>query len=55
MTGLTKPNQLAIGQMVYDVLDEKQKSAFELLKISPDVWSYVNSQTGAVYNIYSST
>ena len=25
MTGLAKPDQIVIGQMVYDLLDDKQK------------------------------
>ncbi len=54
MTGLVKPNQLAIGQMVYEALDEKQKSAFKMLDIDPNIWSYISSRTGAIYNIYSS-
>ena len=55
MTGLAKPNSFTIGQSIYDILDEKQKSTFERLNISPTAWSYVNEKTGRVYNIYSST
>jgi class 3 adenylate cyclase len=54
MTGLAKPNQFVIGQFVYDVLNEKQKSTFEILDLSNDVWSYVSNRTGAIYSIYSS-
>ena len=54
MTGLVKPNQLAIGQLVYDALDEKQKSTFKILNINTDVWGYVSNQTGAIYSVYSS-
>jgi class 3 adenylate cyclase len=54
MTGLAKPNRFVIGQFVYDVLNEKQKSTFEILDLSNDVWSYVSSRTGAIYSIYSS-
>ena len=46
MTGLTKPNRVAIGQLVYDVLDEIQKSGFEVLNVGTDVWSYVSDKTG---------
>jgi hypothetical protein len=54
MTGLVKPNQLAIGQLVYNVLDEKQKSTFKILNINTDVWGYVSNRTGAIYSVYSS-
>jgi adenylate cyclase len=54
MTGLAKPNRFIIGQLVYDVLDEKQKSAFQLLKVGADIWSYVGSRTGVTYSVYSS-
>jgi adenylate cyclase len=53
MTGLAKPNRFVIGQFVYDVINEKQKSTFEILNLSNDVWSYVSNRTGAIYNIYS--
>lgn len=54
MTGLAKPNRFVIGQFVYDVINEKQKSTFEILDLSKDVWSYVSNRTGAIYSIYSS-
>jgi adenylate cyclase len=53
MTGLAKPNQVAIGQLVYEALDEKQKLVFEILNVGTDVWSYVNSRTGSIYSIYT--
>jgi len=54
MTGLAKPDQFIIGQLVYDALDEKQKSAFEVLNVGTDIWSYVGSRTGVTYSVYSS-
>jgi adenylate cyclase len=45
MTRLAKPNRFIIGQLVYDALDEKQKSVFEL--------SNVGSRTGVTYSVYS--
>ena len=54
MTGLAKPDQFIIGQLVYDALDEKQKSAFEVLNVGKDIWSYVGSRTGVTYSVYSS-
>jgi adenylate cyclase len=54
MSALAKPNGIVIGQSVYDILDDKQKSTFESLPIRSDVWSYVSSNTGGAYRIYSS-
>jgi adenylate cyclase len=41
MTGLAKPNQVAIGQLVYEALDEKQKLAFEILNSRLDLVTLV--------------
>jgi adenylate cyclase len=53
MTVLAKPDQIVIGQIVYDVLDERQKSTFHQLQVSPEVWSYVsNYSDGGIYRLY---
>jgi class 3 adenylate cyclase len=52
MTGLAKPDQIVIGQMVYDVLDDRQKSTFHQLRISPEVWSYVSDYSHGIYLLY---
>jgi class 3 adenylate cyclase len=54
MTGLAKPNRFVVGQLVYDALDEKQKSGFEVLNVGTDVWSYVSDKTGGIYSVYGS-
>jgi adenylate cyclase len=54
MTTLAKPNQIVIGQLIYDVLDDKQKSTFEVLSVRSDVWSYVSDNTGGIYRVYGS-
>jgi adenylate cyclase len=54
MTRFAKPNQIIIGQFVYEVLDDVQKSTFKALPVSSDVWSYVSNNTGDIYNLYSS-
>jgi hypothetical protein len=51
---VAKPNRFVIGLLVYDSLDEKQKSAIEVLNIDTDIWSYVGSRTGVTYSVYSS-
>ena len=53
MTVLARPDQIVIGQMVYDVLDERQKSTFHQLQVSPEMWSYVsNYSDGGIYRLY---
>jgi hypothetical protein len=45
---------MVIGQLVYDVLDDNQKSLFRQLTMSPEIWSYVNTNTGGtIYNVYT--
>ena len=53
MTSLARPNGLVIGQSVFDILDEKQKSTFKLLKLNPSSWNYRDEKTGNIYHVYS--
>jgi len=54
MTALANPNHMVIGQLVYDVLDDNQKTLFRQLTMSPEIWSYVNTNTGeTIYNVYT--
>lgn len=52
MTALAKPDQIVIGHMVYDVLDDRQKATFHPLKITPEVWSYVSDYSRGIYQVY---
>jgi adenylate cyclase len=52
MTAFAKPDQIIIGQLVYDVLDDEQKSTFRLLSINPNIWDYFSNITGGIYNLY---
>jgi adenylate cyclase len=52
MTALAKPDQIVIGQMVYDILDDRQKATFHPLEISHEVWSYVSDYSGGIYRLY---
>lgn len=54
MTAFAKPNQITIGQLVYDILDDVQKSTFKVLPLNSDAWSYVSNITGEVYSLYGS-
>jgi hypothetical protein len=38
--------------MVFDLLDDMQRSTFKLLQVNPDVWSYMSDQTGGIYKLY---
>jgi class 3 adenylate cyclase len=53
MTSLAKPNGLVIGQSVYDILDEKLKSTFEMLKVNSTSWNYRDEKIGNIYQVYS--
>ncbi|MEM3160041.1 MAG: adenylate/guanylate cyclase domain-containing protein [Nitrososphaera sp.] len=51
ITGIAEPNQIVIGQYVYDALDKEQRDAFKQLS-TPEMWNYVSSKTGKLYNLY---
>ena len=51
---LARPDQIIVGQLVYDMLDSKQKSTFNILLISSDIWNYISSNTGDIYRLYCS-
>jgi hypothetical protein len=54
MTALANPNHMVIGQLVYDALDENQKSLFQRLVLSSEIWNYVNNNSeGNRYNVYT--
>ncbi|MDQ3847842.1 MAG: adenylate/guanylate cyclase domain-containing protein [Thermoproteota archaeon] len=53
MTALANPNHIVIGQLVYDLLDDNQRSVFQHLDISPQIWNYVDDNAGGnIYNLY---
>ncbi len=51
ITSIAEPNQIVIGQYVYDALDKEQRNAFKQLS-TPKMWDYVSSKTGKLYNLY---
>lgn len=55
ITGLAEPNQIVVGQYVYDALEKEGKSHFNFLSVPPGVWEYVSSRSGKPYNIYVRT
>jgi adenylate cyclase len=54
MTGFATPNQIMIGQSVYEILDSANKSKFKKVNVSKDEWDYINSSTGNEYGLYGS-
>jgi adenylate cyclase len=54
MTSLANPNHMIIGQLVYDTLDDNQKSLFQKLVPNREIWNYVNNNAGRNrYNVYT--
>jgi class 3 adenylate cyclase len=54
MTALAHPNHLVIGDPMYNLLDDKQRSAFQRLNMTPDIWSYVcRNSEGNLYSLYT--
>jgi adenylate cyclase len=54
MTALAHPNHIVIGDPMYNLLDDKQRSEFQLLNITPDIWNYVcQNSEGNIYSLYT--
>jgi class 3 adenylate cyclase len=55
MTVFANPDQIVIGQLVYQTLEAEQKSMFRLLPISRQIWDYLSDKTGGgIYHLYGS-
>jgi hypothetical protein len=52
MTELAKPNHIVIGQLVYDISDNYQKSTYKQLNISSEVRNYVNSTAEGIFTMF---
>jgi adenylate cyclase len=54
MTALARPNHIVIGDPMYNLLDDKRRSAFQPINISPDIWDYVcRNSEGNIYSLYT--
>ena len=54
MTSLASPNRIVIGQSVYrNLTDKKQRSKFNILKVRPSSWTYVDESSGKMYSLYT--
>ena len=54
MTTLASPDQIVIGQSVYDTMGDVLKSDFQMLSVNPIVWNYLSDNTGNIYRVYGS-
>ena len=54
MTGTARPDQIMIGQFVYEALCDKGKEAFTPMPTDPEKWDYVSDHTGKIYKLYGS-
>lgn len=52
MAGFARPNQIAIGEAVYNRLDNNTKQNFERIDIGSESWSFIDNSTGNVYRVY---
>ena len=55
MTSLAKPNNIVIGQKLFDKIDTKHKNSFMQVINNKDIWNYTSESTGGLYNIYATT
>jgi adenylate cyclase len=54
MTALANHNHIVIGEPAYNLLEDKQRAAFQRLNMSPDIWSYVcRNAEGNIYSLYT--
>ena len=54
MTSLAESDQIVMGQMVYDSVDQNLKERFKEFPIHTEVWNYISSTTGGIYRLYGS-
>jgi len=54
MTSFARPDQMIIGELVYNALDDRQKEHFKEIQVNPEIWSYVSDNTGGIYRLYGS-
>ena len=52
MTQFAKPNQIIIGNAVYDKIDKNKKRNFKKIHIDNEFWNYIDNSNGNVYELY---
>ncbi|MFZ0184851.1 MAG: adenylate/guanylate cyclase domain-containing protein [Nitrosotalea sp.] len=53
ITAHSKPNQILVGQDIYDKLHPNLKNLFESVEWEDDRWSYQDKKTGKLYRVYA--
>jgi adenylate cyclase len=53
ITALSKPNQILVGQDIYEKLHPNLKSHFEVVDWPENHWSYQDKKTGKLYQVYA--
>ncbi len=53
ITALAKPNQILIGEDIYEKLHPTLKNLFEQMEWKDNVWSYQDKKTGKTYQVYA--
>jgi len=53
ITAIARPNQILVGEDIYEKLHPNLKSQFELLDSTDNHWSYHNKKTGKLYGVYA--
>jgi adenylate cyclase len=54
MTSIAKPDQIVLGQNLYDMLEDAQKKTFKRISGISSVWNYANKISEGRYNLYGS-
>jgi adenylate cyclase len=52
MTQFAKPNQIIIGDAVYDKLDKNKQMNFKKIHIAKESWNYIDNSNGNIYGLY---
>ena len=53
ITALATPNQILIGEDIYEKLHPSLKELFEKVEWHSNQWNYQNRETGKIYGVYS--
>jgi adenylate cyclase len=55
MTSFASPNQIIIGEAVYDKLDNKKQNRFNKMYIDNKSWNFLDNTTGNIYGVYGNS
>jgi adenylate cyclase len=53
ITALAKPNQILVGEDIYEKLHPNLKGLFELVDWKDNSWTYQGKRTGKIYEVYA--